>query len=430
MRVLVFGANGFIGGAIAAAFRARGHIVRAVVRDAAKFIRRFPDAETVEADLRDEAAQHPSYWRAALDGVDAVVYAAGVLQPRNAKVAWALHLHVPLAVYNACIDAGVRRVVHVSAIGVEESETVFARSKRAGDAALMGLQLDWTVLRPAVVIGDGSYGGTSMLRALAAVPFRTPVIGNGENEMGFIHKDDLAAAVVILTMSDRGVGQVLEPASRERTSLKDSVERYREWLGLPLRRVWAAPSWFVHAIARIGDVVKLDPVTSTVVAQFESRMTGNAETFIAATGVNPRGLSATLAGRPADAQDLWHARLYLLRPVIRFTLCILWLVSGILGVTAPPDAYAGFLGPFADYPWAAAAIAWTTSAIDLGIAFALLFACRLRTVASIQMTMVIAYTAGLTVMAPALWGDLLGSILKNIPIFVLIVVHRILEEER
>lgn len=430
MRVVVLGANGFIGSAIAAALVREGVTVRCVVRDPEKLANRFPGVETVKSDLRDESARDPRYWTEALTGAEAVVNAAGVLQPRRERDAWAVHCHAPDALFAACERMGVRRVIQISAVGVEEAETVYARSKRTADQKLMARDLDWTILRPAIVIGDGSYGGSSMLRAIAAFPWVTPVIGDGGNNLEFIHKDDLARAIARMVESGAAKRAVLEPASGERLTLLEAVRAYRRWLGLKAGPAVRVPIRWIRALARLGDVAKLDPVTTTALAQFEARLTGDAEGFDTATGVRARGLSAVLAGRPAESQDLWHARLYLVRPVVRVSLAALWLISGLLGVFSDPAQYVAILEPLTDNQTLAAALAVGMSLMDLAIAAALIVGWRLKELANFQLVMVIGYTLVLSVLAPDLWGDPFGGLLKNIPIIALIVVHRILEEER
>lgn len=430
MRVLVLGANGFVGSAIVAALLHADFAVRAVVRNPAKLKSRFPSAETLSADLRDESSGQPGYWDAALKDVDAVVNAAGVLQPRRAADAFAIHVHAPDALFAACERFGVRRIVQISAVGVEEGETVFARSKREGDASLMERDLDWTILRPAVVIGEGSYGGTSMLRAIAAFPMVTPVIGDGDTPLDVIHKDDLAHGIVRLLQTGAAGKKVLEPAGPERLDLTAAVQAYRRWLGLPVKAVLSVPDGAVKVLARLGDAFKLDPINTTAIAQFRTRLTGDAETFADATGITPRALSAILAARPSETQDLWHARLYLLRPLVRLSLAMLWLVSGLLGLFAGAGFFVSVLSPLISSEFAAIAIAITASLADLAIAAALFIGWRLRAMAMVQLAMVIGYTVILTVLAPALWGDPFGVLLKNLPIIALILVHRVLEEER
>ncbi len=430
MRVLVLGANGFIGSAIVAALVRADMAVRCVVRDPDKLANRFPGVETVKSDLRDESARDPQYWIEALAGVDAVVNAAGVLQPRRKRDAWAVHCNAPDALFAACERMGVRRVIQISAVGVENVATVYARSKGTGDQKLMARELDWTILRPAIVIGDGSYGGSSMLRAIAAFPWVTPVIGDGGNHLDFIHKDDLARAIVEMLRSGAATRAILEPASRERLTMSEAVRAYRRWLRLKAAPAVRVPMRWIRALARLGDVVKLDPVTTTALAQFEARLTGDAEGFEAATGIRARGLSAVLAARPAESQDLWHARLYLVRPIVRLSLAALWLISGLLGLFSDPASYAAILEPLTANPAVAAGLGIGTSLMDLAIAAALMTGWRLRDLANVQLFVVAGYTLVLTFLAPGLWGDLFGGLLKNIPLIALILVHRILEEER
>ncbi len=430
MRVLITGGSGFIGSAVVAAVLSADMSVRAVARNPAPLRRRFPTIEVVAMDLIQDNASQAAIWEQALSAVDAVVNAAGVLQTRRERDSWAVHRDAPVALFAACERAGVRRVVQVSAIGVEEADTVYARSKRAADDDLMARDLDWTVLRPAVVVGDGSYGGTSLLRGLAAFPFVVPTIGEGDTDIDFIHKDDLAAAIVATLRDGRAIGEVVMPAAAERLTLAGATLAYRRWLGLAPARLLKVPRAMVRGLARIGDVCRLDPVNSTAFAQFEARLTGEAAHLTAATGVRARGLNELLAARPAETQDLWHARLFLLRPAVRLVLACLWLVSGLAGLLAEPGRYIGHLTPMVSDLGSARAMAIGFSIADLAIALALVVGWRLRELAYLQFLLVAAYTALLTATAPALWAEPLGPLVKNLPILALIVVHRVVEQER
>ena len=294
----------------------------------------------------------------------------------------------------------------------------------------MARDLDWTLLRPAVVVGEGSYGGTSMLRAIAAFPKILPVIGDGSTEIDFVHNADLADAVIRLIRTGAGIRTILEPASAERLTLSETVQIYRRWLGLPAARVVGMPVPIVKAIARIGDIAKLDPIVTTAVTQFDTRLTGNHRKFEETTGVIPRGLTKMLAGRPSESQDLWHARLYLARPVVRLSLTILWLVSGLLGLFGDPVVFERLFAPLTQDQTLITLMVTGMSLVDLIIAGALFFGWRLKLFASIQFVVVLGYTLAIAVVAPGLWGDPLGSVLKNLPILALLLVHRVLEQER
>ena len=195
-------------------------------------MRRFPDTDVRELDLIASPARDVDAWAALLEGIDAVVNVSGVLQPAKERESWAVHHLAPAVLFAAGERTGVRRVIHVSAVGVAESDTTYARSKRAGERSLMDRDPDWTVLRPALVVGEDSCGGTSLLRALAAFPLVTPVIGDGMTPIDVIHKEELAQGIVRLLETGNGAKTVLEPAGEETLSLVEMIRAYQCWLGL------------------------------------------------------------------------------------------------------------------------------------------------------------------------------------------------------
>lgn len=164
MRVLVCGASGFIGRAIAEALRARGHeVVRGV--------RRADELDTCAIDFARDVV--PGTWRPRVRGLDAVVNAVGALRDAPGRPLAALHHQTPAALFDACAEEGVRTVVQVSALGVDRSETAYARTKRAADEHLAALarasRVDATVLRPSIVFGAGG-ASTALFLRLASLP--------------------------------------------------------------------------------------------------------------------------------------------------------------------------------------------------------------------------------------------------------------------
>jgi hypothetical protein len=93
----------------------------------------------------------------------------------------AVHVEMPHALHAAAAAAGVARIVLISAISARDDvDTDYSRSKLAGERALRGSGVAWTILRPSLVYGDGSYGGTSLLRGMAALPWCVPLPGAGD----------------------------------------------------------------------------------------------------------------------------------------------------------------------------------------------------------------------------------------------------------
>ena len=429
MHVLLTGANGFIGRNIAAGLLQAGHTVRAAVRDPGQIARRFPAAEAVACDMnRDVTA---AAWVPRLVGVDAVVNCAGILQQSRRQSIEAIHAAAPIALFDACATAGVRRVVQISAISADTAAgTAYARTKKLADDHLRTLDLDWVVLRPSLVYAEGSYGGSSLLRGLAGLPLAIPLVGSGNQPFQPIHADDLAKTVLRALTIPSLARITLEPVGPERLSLRDLVLKLRAWLDLPPAPTVAVPMPLIRAAARIGDWTGGGPLNSTALRQLEYGNAAPSDPFVAAIGFAPRSLDEALAARPSHVQDRWHARLYFARPLLRLSLALLWVVSGVVGLTAasalthPPVAALGV--PATLVPAAVAA----SSLLDIVIGAAVGLRYRPGALAAAQLAVIGLYTLLLTIVSPGLWGDPFGPLLKNLPIVGAVLALWAIEEDR
>ena len=377
----------------------------------------------VAADLADPATHDPEFWRPHLAGAD-LVNAAGLLTGTEAAFE-AVHVAAPRAAY-AALGEGARGVL-ISAVGIE-ADTPFARWRREGEAAAKAAGTV-TTLRPGLVLAETSYGGSSLLRALAVLPFRSPVVGDGAQRFNPIHADDLAAVVAELLDAPSGPGP-WEIGGPERRTQAELVAAYRAWFGLrpvpPLR----LPLRVARALGRLGETLKLGPVSATAVAQLEQGGEADEAPLLARLAARPRGLSEILAARPAGTQDLWQARLYLMKPLLRLTLAVVWLASGLLGLLLPAPEFLPFLSGAGLSDPLVLALARGGGAVDLALAAALIRNWRPRLVALAQLAVVAAYTVGLTALAPELWLAPFGGLLKNLAVLALLLVHLALVEER
>jgi hypothetical protein len=312
-------------------------------------------------------------------------------------------------------------------VGIDAAETPFARWRRQAEA--MAAEAGAVILRPGLVIADTSYGGSSLLRALAALPLVTPLAGDGAQRFNPVHAEDLAAVVAACLADPPGPGP-WEVGGPEVLTLRQMTAALRGWLGLGPARVWQVPRRLARAIGRAGDALAMGPVSSTALAQLDAGVLADPAPLAARRPVLLRGMSEVLAARPAGTQDLWQARLYLLRPAIRIVLAAMWLVSGLLGLFLPAASFLPGLsgGMLADPLLVAAARAG--GVVDLLLAAALLRNLRPRAVALAQIAVVLGYTAGLTLIDPALWLAPFGELLKNLPVLALLLVHLALAEER
>ncbi|QPQ55177.1 SDR family oxidoreductase [Allosphingosinicella flava] len=426
MRILLLGAGGFIGRHIMSELIAHGHDVIAVVRRDAGLSGAFPNARFRSMDLA--AAIDPSAWTEPLRGVDIVINAAGVLRGSDMVP---VHVAMPGALHEAALAAGVRRVVLISAISARpDVDTDYAQSKLEGEAALKASGVPWTILRPSLVYGDGSYGGTSLLRGMAGLPWRIPLPSRGDFPFTPIHAADLARSVRQICEDAAFTGQILEPVGPETLSLADLLARYRAWLGFGQARFLHIPIPAMRLFGRIGDVMSSGPVSTNSLVQLMAGNAGSSADFAKAMGWMPRSLGKALAARPAEVQDRWHARLFFLAPAIKAVLVFLWLASALLGFVygrAATEALAVAAGLAGSW---VSPLQMGSSLLDLAVAALLLFDKNRRFITLAQLVVVAGYTIMIGTLLPHLWADPFGALLKNIPILALILVHGVIGDRR
>jgi uncharacterized protein YbjT (DUF2867 family) len=336
MRVLVTGAYGLIGSACLARLHADGHDLVAAGRALAAARRRYPYARWIAADFAQlgEAAA----WQPLLTGVDAVVNCVGVLQDGARDNMRRVQSEGTKALFDACVRAAVTRVVHISAIGAEpDGPSAFARTKAEAEAYLRTRELDWVILRPALLISPAVYGGSAMLRALAAFPGFVPVI-RAEASLQVVSADDLAETVARSLAPGAPARVTWDVAHPQIHRLTDIVMATRAWLGFAPCRVLRLPDTVATAVARAADLLGWlgwrSPARSTSLAQLAVGVVGDPRPWMSATGIRPQSLGDMLAARPSNVQDRWFARLYLLKPLAIAGLGLGAIATGVLHLAA------------------------------------------------------------------------------------------------
>ena len=148
--ILVLGGSGFIGRYLVNLLVGRGCrvLVPSRRRDRAKHLILLPTCDVVDADVHDDATL-----ARLLDGQDAVINLVGILHGTQPEFERA-HVELPQRVIAACKALGVRRYLHMSALGADPNgPSMYQRSKGTGAAAVRASNLDWTLFQPSVVFG-------------------------------------------------------------------------------------------------------------------------------------------------------------------------------------------------------------------------------------------------------------------------------------
>lgn len=432
MRVLILGRNGFIGSAVAARLQRDGVEVVGVTRPTDRRPARAPSAtpdrgvggtpEAPAAAIGVDVARmvRPEDWAPVLEGIDAVVNAVGVLQDSVRDSTTGAHRDGPAALFEACCRAGIRRVIQISAVGVDDPRTSFSGSKAEGDAALTRLDLEWLVLRPSIVLGSGAVGGSALLRGLAALPLLPVMPDTGP--MQPVMLDDVVETVARALASGAPSRQVLELVGPERYSMTELVARYRAWLGARPARTVLVPRPVAGLAYRLGDAVGLlgwrPPMRTNARIEIRRGAVGDPEPWMRATGIAPRSLAASLAADPATVQDRWFAGLYFLVPLALAAFALLWIGTGLVSLGPGYAAGLALLAGTAAQPFAGlVVVAGGVADLAVGLAVAYRPTVRLGLLSALAITF--AYLAAGSLLVPGLWIDPLGPLLKAVPILAL-----------
>lgn len=419
-RTLLLGADGFIGRHLAFGLRELGHTVICVARNTDAL--RGMGFETLNVDFTAPHASDAAFWQKHLQTIDHVVNTAGILNGTDAAFN-AVHITAPRAIY-AAMPPNATGVL-ISAVGIE-ADTKFSKYRRDGETEALAKSV--TALRCGLVLADTAYGGSSLIRALAAMPVAVPVPKGTDPQFNPIHATDLAK-VVDASLRLPPTTNPIDIGGPDHISLRDMLSHYRRWLGLRTAPFLPVPKGMMSLLGGLGDLFKMGPISRTSIKQINAGVVADTTAMTAELPVTPRGFSDFAATRPTGTADLWHARMYLLKPAVRLTLALLWLVSGIIGLLLPAEQFL----PLVDTALPDAALiglARVGGVVDLCIALALMRDWRPALLTGVQYIMVLGYTVAFTLLNPALWALPLGGLLKNIPILVLLSVHAVLQKER
>lgn len=238
-RILVLGGTGFVGRAVCERLTQRSSSDRITVptRRLARGngVRLLPTVDLVQAQVHDD-----QQLQQLVQGADVVINLIAILHGTEADFQ-RVHVELPRRLVNACQGAGVKRVVHVSALGASPSApSLYLRSKAAGEAVLASSGLDVTVLRPSVIFGAHDRFLNLFARLQSVAPLM-PLAG-AQARLQPVWVEDVAQAISQALDMPSSVGQTFECAGPQVYTLSELVHLAGRWSGHD-RPQWALPHW-------------------------------------------------------------------------------------------------------------------------------------------------------------------------------------------
>jgi uncharacterized protein YbjT (DUF2867 family) len=227
--ILVTGANGFVGGHVVRALRAAEHSVRCMVRDPSRASRLAPlRVDIVRGDMTD-----PESLRSAVAGCDTVIHLVAVRQGSRELFERVMERGTTDLVAVAR-DAGVKRFVHMSALGTNErtkDAVPYFHAKWVTEETVRNSALEHVIFRPSFVFGpDG--GILPTFKRLARVAPVTPIVGGGRQRIQPIWVGDVAEYFVRGVDDARAANRTFELGGPDVVSWNEFWERLKRALGV------------------------------------------------------------------------------------------------------------------------------------------------------------------------------------------------------
>ncbi len=327
--VAVTGGTGFVGRAVCAELAARGWSVRALSRSAGS----VPGAggvAFVEGDIL-----RPDTLAGAFAGANAVVHLVGIIAEPPGLTFHDVHVEGTRHVLAAARAAGVRRFVHVSALGTRpHGGSAYHRTKWEAEESVRGSGLEWTILRPGLIAGaDGFVGQFARMMRFpwnALQAFVVPCFGDGLERFQPVALGDVARAVAAALERTGTVGKTLDLCGDRAWTLEEMLVEIARALGkrptvvrrqldlLPFALAWAwlaspkplivrLPFPLARAIGFLMEkALARPPLTSAQVAMLEEGSTGDGREAGRLLGIEWADFGATIRaalGRGVKAWD-------------------------------------------------------------------------------------------------------------------------------
>lgn len=228
--VCIVGGSGFVGQAVADHLCERGLRVRILTRSRPRAMRTavLPTAEIEVADPHDANALARAF-----DNMDAVVNLVGILNEGRGRTFRACHVELPRKVVQACHAAGVRHLLHMSALGASPTgPSEYQRTKGEGESAIRAAAgiLPLTIFRPSIIFGEGDQFVNLFARLVRMMPV-VPLAG-ADARFQPVWVEDVARCFADAVGNPRCFGKVYELAGPRTYALREIVRFVADTVGV------------------------------------------------------------------------------------------------------------------------------------------------------------------------------------------------------
>ena len=256
MIVTIFGGTGFIGSHVIRELAKDGYIIRVAERspkraDTVKFNGQVGQIVPVACDYSQKSIN------AALDGASIAINCTGILLEKGHRSFMGTHCYIPEMIAKACEKNNLDQFIHISALGIDENQSDYAKSKLTGEHKIQKLFDKTTYLRPSIVFGpeDNFF---NMFASMAKISPALPLIGGGKTLFQPVYVGDIALAVS-QSIKQKIFG-VIECGGPEILSFKGLLQKMKNITGQKACLI-PMPYWMAQIQAVVMSILPTPPLT-------------------------------------------------------------------------------------------------------------------------------------------------------------------------
>lgn len=423
MRIFLTGSTGFIGSHLLPALVAQGHSVTCAVRTIP--LEKTNNPRYVKVDFSRDIT--PAAWEPHLEQIDIVINAVGIIREVGSQTFDTLHTAAPRALFKACINKRVQLVIQISALGADEKAvSKYHLSKKKADDFLVENSVPSIILQPSLVYGTGG-ASAALFNTLASMPIFVK-FGHGMQMVQPVHVDDLIDAVLAALNTVVSHPKKIAVVGPTAMTLTDFLKSLRTAMGMRSPIVLSMPLRIARTAASVAGLLTKSPLDRDTFQMLERGNTADVKAVASLLGHMPRPVAQFITSNNA-AMERKNAKLQWLLPLLRLSIAIVWIVTGIisLGIYPVADSYAllervGVSAAFAPLMLYGAALS------DFAIGIAILFI-RRKWVWAIQLLLIGFYTVVIAWKLPEFLIHPYGPLLKNLPMLAAIWLMLELEDK-
>lgn len=255
--ILLTGATGFVGAYLAKALAENKYKVRALVRKTANTQR----LQVLGFEIANGDVTEPASLKDALKEIDTVIHLVAIIEEKRGATFEKINRRGTENVVEAAKQAGVKRIIHMGALGTGPYEKYpYSYTKWQGQQAVERSGLDYTVLRPSIIFGEGD-GFVSVLAKLIRRSPVMPIIGSGQTRFQPIWIGDVVRCVLEILKNGRFSKKVIDVGGARILSYEEIVDEIIKALGVKRVKLHVPPG-LVKLGAKMLKSMKLPvPVT-------------------------------------------------------------------------------------------------------------------------------------------------------------------------